>query len=461
MSIIKSLYHPLTSERRHEVFMELEKASSPGFDFFFMIILSCSIATFGLLTNSAAVIIGAMLVAPLMSPLLGISLASVGGRQRMFRKALIALMEGIALSVLLSAILSYLAQLLPFSILVELPSEVLSRTQPTPFDIGIAIAGGAAAAYALAEPRLSAALPGVAIATALMPPLCTIGIGLSIGSARVTLGASLLFFTNLVAISFAGILIFAVLGFRPAYLSKTWHHIPLSLFLMAILVLITAIPLVILTVNIVKQARLSEAVKTAVSTELLKDPDIQLVDVSYTTTDSTLNLVVTIRTPTQPDYEQVVAMQSAIATQLQRAISLQLVVIPATKLNPLIPPTATSTSTPGPSSTPTPSATPAPTLTQTITPSPTPTITLTPTSSPTPTQTFTPTPVIAYIANTGGYGVYIRQSPDGTIIGSLPEGSGVQILYERELMNGIEWIEIRDLLGRVSWVQAEFLVIRP
>jgi uncharacterized hydrophobic protein (TIGR00271 family) len=461
MTNSRSPFRSLSPERRHDVLVELDQASSPGLDFFLMIILSCCIATFGLLTNSAAVIIGAMLVAPLMSPLLGISLASVAGRQRMFRRSLIALVEGIAISVILSALLSFFAQLLPFSILVELPSEVLSRTQPTPFDIGIAVAGGAAAAYALAQPRLSAALPGVAIATALMPPVCTVGIGISVGNSSVALGASLLFITNLVTISFAGILVFAALGFRPAYLDNTWHHIPLSLFIASILVLVTAIPLFILTVNIVKQAKFTESVKNVVTEELSRLPDMQVVDITINRSDSILDLLVTIRTSIEPDYQQVLELQSAIATKLQQATSLQLIVIPTTRLNPLIPPTVTPTFTPGPSLTPTPSPSPSPTWLPTNTTTPTATNTTTPTLTATPTQTFTPTPVLAYITNTGGYGVYIRQTPEGTIIGSLPEGSAVQILYQREVINNIEWIEIRDLFGRTSWVQAEFLVIRP
>ena len=95
---------------------------------------------------------------------------------------------------------------------------MLLRTQPSPFDLVIALAGGAAATYALARPRLSAALPGVAIATALMPPLCVVGIGISLQRSDVYMGALLLFLTNLVAISFASILVFAFLGFRPSHI---------------------------------------------------------------------------------------------------------------------------------------------------------------------------------------------------------------------------------------------------
>ncbi len=99
---------PLTLERQTEVLEQLKRASSPGFDFFLLVVLSCSIATFGLITNSVAVIIGAMLVAPLMSPILGLSLASVAGEPRSFEHALIALIEGALLAVGLSAALAWI-----------------------------------------------------------------------------------------------------------------------------------------------------------------------------------------------------------------------------------------------------------------------------------------------------------------------------------------------------------------
>ena len=88
--------------------------------------------------------------------------------------------------------------------------EILSRTHPSPFDLGIGLAGGAAAAYALAQPRLSAALPGVAIATALMPPLCTVGIGISLGSGSVAFGAYC----------------FSLPTWQPSRLPGSWYLLP-------------------------------------------------------------------------------------------------------------------------------------------------------------------------------------------------------------------------------------------
>ena len=455
----------LTYERRQEVLDQLSASSSPNFDFFLLVFLSAAIATFGLITDSTAVIIGAMLVAPLMSPILGLSLASVAGKRNMFERAVGALIRGVLLSVALAAVISWLSQLLPFDLLTTLPGEVLARTRPSPIDLGIALAGGAAAAYALAQAQLSAALPGVAIATALMPPLCTVGIGISLKSPEIALGAFLLFITNLVTISFAGIVVFAALGFRPVDVEDTIRGLPRSLYVSTVLVLVVTISLVALTLRFVSQAHqeqeqrtYQQLVRNTVQEELTALIPGQLVDVEITPVDSALKLQATVRASRQPPHKSVVALQEAIASKLQRTIELELIVVPMIRLDPLIPPTITPTATPGPSATPTTSPTP------TSTPIPataTPTITTTPTETATPTQTFTPTPVLAYIANTGGTGLYLRDAAAGKIIGSLPEGAPVLILYQRETVNHSEWIEVQDSLGRTGWVLAQFVVIRP
>jgi uncharacterized hydrophobic protein (TIGR00271 family) len=461
---------PLSRERRVEVLETLFQSSSPNFDYYLLIVLSTSIATFGLITNSNAVVIGAMLVAPLMSPILGLSLASVAGEERIFERALAALIWGIVLAIALSTGIGWISHALPFGVLDILPSEVVSRTRPTPFDLGIALAGGAAAAYALAQPQLSAALPGVAIATALVPPLCTMGIGIALRRYDVVIGAFLLFTTNLVAISFSGILVFAALGFRPRLRDGTWFRLPRSVFISAGLVLFVTIPLIALTLNFVNQGRqeraareLEQEVHDAVTAELAVLPNNQLVDIQIIPEDSVLGLVVTVRSPQNFTYQQVVALQKGVATRLQRPISLQLIDVPMIQLNPLNPPTFTPTATLGPNPTPipiTPTRTPAPpTPTFTITPTVTPTFSATPTFTSTP--TFTPTPVLAYIANTGGLGIYLREAPAGKIISALPEGAAVQILYQRELVNNLEWIQVRDIFERIGWIPLQFVVIKP
>ena len=447
--MIREWFQPLTAKRKTDVIRELNLASSPGFDFFLLVMLSCSIATFGLITNSAAVIIGAMLVAPLMSPILGISISTVIAQERLFQRASLSLGAGVGLSLILSTILGWVGRVLPFDLLVNLPNEVVVRTQPTPFDLGIALAGGAAAAYALANPRLSAALPGVAIATALMPPLCAAGIGVAVGNSAAALGALLLFVTNLTAISFAGILVFFILGFRPRKHETLWHGMPRGLLISAGLVLIVTIPLVFLTMRLVNEARYNKDVQDTVAAEIANLSDAQLMEINQDVIDNVLHLKVTILTTNPPNYARVVSLQQEIALKLNQSVALQLIIVPGTRLDPLVPPTRTPT--------PTATATGRPTATNTLTPSPTPTKT----STPTPTATFTPTPVLAYISNTSGRGVHVLDAPEGNILFSLPEGWPVYILYERQTVNNVEWLQIRNANGDVGWVPSIYVSIRP
>jgi uncharacterized hydrophobic protein (TIGR00271 family) len=455
------LLRALPAERRSEVLAQLSAASSPGFDFFLLVVLSGSIATFGLITDSAAVIIGAMLVAPLMSPILGVSLASVAGERRVFQRAVVALLEGALLAVGLSALLALSARALPFDALAELPREVLARTRPTPFDLGIALAGGAAAAYALAQPHLSAALPGVAIATALMPPLCTVGIGLAAGDVNVALGALLLFLTNFAAISFAGVAVFALLGFRPLVFEASYDGLSNTVFVSAVLVVVVTVPLVGLSLRFVSESRWRRSVQAAVAEAVAALPEAQLVESSFAQrADRTVDLSVTVRAARAPAHSQVVELQSAIATRLQQPVALQLIVVPVTRLDPLIPPTHTPTPTPGPSSTFTPSPTATPTPLP-ATPTATPTLTPTPSDTPTPTLTPTPTPALAFVTTTGRQGVVLRDAPEGAIVGFLPEGAPVNVLYRRETVREAVWVEVRDALRREGWVRESEIVAVP
>ncbi|MCL7454243.1 MAG: universal stress protein, partial [Anaerolineae bacterium] len=146
-----------------EVYKAIRDGAQPSVDFFVMIGLSAAIAAIGLLQNSPAVIIGAMLVAPLMAAIFGLSLGVVRGDPRLLRRAFTATLQGMLLAIAVAALLTLI---IPEN---GLPGEVLNRTRPTLLDLGVALASGAAGAYALCRKEVSAALPGVAIAAALVP----------------------------------------------------------------------------------------------------------------------------------------------------------------------------------------------------------------------------------------------------------------------------------------------------
>ena len=178
------------------------RLSVPSFSFHFMLALSTIIATLGLLSNSAAVIIGAMIVAPLMGPIVGMAYSTAMGNRKLLRRSSFTVLKGILLAIAVSWVVASIIGL------ETVDSEIMSRVKPTLIDFGIAMAAGAAGAFANTRRSISSALPGVAIAVALVPPLSVVGIGLAQGEQSIAFGALLLFLTNLICIVFFGSLVF-------------------------------------------------------------------------------------------------------------------------------------------------------------------------------------------------------------------------------------------------------------
>ncbi len=198
-----------------EVAKSREVASIPSFGFFFLLISATVLATLGLLANSTAVIIGAMIVAPLMNPILSMSFGVVTGNWTLYKRSLVTVLLGIACAILVSY---WISALLPVSIV---RSEIMGRTSPNLIDLGIAIAAGAAGSFSLTRQSIASSIAGVAIAVALVPPLCVVGIGLGIGDTiaaelgrtvisniAISKGAFLLFLANWAGITVTACIIF-------------------------------------------------------------------------------------------------------------------------------------------------------------------------------------------------------------------------------------------------------------
>lgn len=214
-----------------EVYTSLRETSKPQVDFYVLIFLSTVIATFGLLMGNTAVIIGAMLVSPLMEPILGIAFSSLTRNGPFVWLSVLTVISGILFAVLLSYVLT-----LPF-ISLGLSVEILSRIKPSLLDMFIALATGFIAGYAKVRKSIGGAIYGVAISISLIPPLCVIGIGIAHGRLDIFAGSALLFLTNLVSIIFSGILAFLFLEID--YFRKSLK----SLLFPGLSVLILAAPL--------------------------------------------------------------------------------------------------------------------------------------------------------------------------------------------------------------------------
>ncbi len=194
---VRQVVPQLEKESRVKLVDRLQEGSSFNFDFASLIALSTIIAAFGLLDDSAAVVIGAMLVAPLMTPLVGIGFALIQGNERLMRTALKSVLLGFAVAFLIAAVLGVLTNFLSS---IPISGQMEARDEPAMLDLLVALFSGVAAAYAMSRPNLLSALPGVAIAAALVPPIATAGMSLTMGDSTLGGGALLLFFTNIVAI---------------------------------------------------------------------------------------------------------------------------------------------------------------------------------------------------------------------------------------------------------------------
>ncbi len=229
-----------------------------------MLVCSAILASIGLDVNSTAVIIGAMLISPLMSPILGVGLG-VAIRNR---SLLIDALKNLALATFLSLLTSYIYFFV--SPLGDATAEINARITPTILDVGVAFFGGVAGIVAGSRRDKTNAIPGVAIATALMPPICVAGFGLAKMSSGIFLGAFYLYFINSVFISLATFLISVMLNFPKHEEIDENQYTNVKRFIIGFAILVT-IPSAFIFYNVLDKLRFDKNVKDFVSTECRTD----------------------------------------------------------------------------------------------------------------------------------------------------------------------------------------------
>jgi len=248
-------------------------------DFVVMMGLASALASLGLLQNSTAVVIGAMLVAPLMSPLLGAGFALVQGNLLLFRDSLRAMSYGVATALVISL---FLGTVTPGH---EMTIEAEARGAVDLLDLGIALASGMAAAYALARPNVAATLSGVAIAAALVPPLTVVGIALSRHAPFLSGAAAVLFLSNLFGIILGAALAFRLLGVH-ASVAESGFPVWVRRFVLVLLlgVVVMAIPLGQRLFSKIRFGQdrplaypTSREVREAIRARILQEPGIEIV----------------------------------------------------------------------------------------------------------------------------------------------------------------------------------------
>jgi uncharacterized hydrophobic protein (TIGR00271 family) len=277
-----------------------------------LVVLAAALASFGLLQSSAAVIIGAMLVAPLMSPLMGLGLGLAQSDLSLMRTSLWTVTIGILSAFSISLVLGLIAPL-------KTPTlEMQARGNPTLLDMGVALASGVAGAFALARKDIPAAIAGVAIAAALMPPVCTSGLALGFGDVALSSKAGLLFVLNLIGISLAAFGTFAWMGLHPPPHRRYWRQAMIALISLAALAAPLTLALREVTQRGVEQVAVQESLEDSL-------PGWDVTDVEIEDSDP-VEVIATVRGTETLRSGDISAAEEALEKELKRSVTLKIVV---------------------------------------------------------------------------------------------------------------------------------------
>ena len=243
----------LDRESRVTIYEGIEVNSRWSFDFIALICFSTALAALGLMLNSSAVIIGAMLVAPLMTPILGAALSLIQGNRVLMLDCAKSLIYGYFSALTLGVLLGV------FGNLYGVTDQMQSRSEPGVPDLLIALISGMAAAYCYSRPRLVSALAGVAISAALVPPIATAGIAVAMNEQKIAIGATLLFTTNVVFIIIGAGSVFLLLGIRAKSNQRSLN------------IWVTRLSLALVIVAAIHVVPLSSALMSKVSSKISND----------------------------------------------------------------------------------------------------------------------------------------------------------------------------------------------
>src|SRR5271166_1533555 len=280
-----------------------------------MNVAAAFIAGFGLMENSPAVIIGAMLIAMLFGPIVGIAMALAEADLRLLTRALVAEVVGVVCVLAVGLLIGFSTRHLVIG------SEILNRTAPGLLDLLIALVGGLAGGFTFLSPSLSSVVVGVAIATSLAPPLATCGILLARGLPEAATGAFLLFLANFSAIAFGAMLVFLLAGYRPAATEKA-HKVLVPRLISVVLLLGLASHLFGTLLQTSAQVRLQSNLQKALAQEIARVPGARLAEVKLVPEQGKTTAWVVVRTPKPFMPEQVARLNDLVDTVAGRNIGL-------------------------------------------------------------------------------------------------------------------------------------------
>lgn len=273
------------------IIKDIASGADRSWIYYLMLLTSALIALLGLLTNSVAVVIGAMLISPLMMPIISSSLALAIGDLTLARRAFYIISVSVILTVIVCASVTVISPL------KDPTAEILARVRPNIYDLFIAMLSGLAGAVALCTKRnYLITATGVAVATAVIPPLSVVGYGVGTGQLMLALGGFLLFFTNFVAIVLASDLVFFVMGFRASHVETLLYSARKRWTIIAGLLLLISIPLVYTLVVDLEKVNTKKRIERVLKKNLNKDEISHMTGYNFTPQKGKLLVRATVNT---------------------------------------------------------------------------------------------------------------------------------------------------------------------
>jgi uncharacterized hydrophobic protein (TIGR00271 family) len=324
---------------REEIYQDAYEGRQFNFVYFAMLVFACLIALFGLLLNSPAVIIGAMLISPLMGPILSCGLAFTLADWDLGSKAAKNALLSVGETIFIAALATSLSPL------KDATPEILARTTPNLMDLLIAFFSGLAGTLALSSRRGGLTiLPGVAIATAVMPPLATVGYGVSTRQWNVAAGAFMLFFTNFTAIVISAHLVFLLIGFRPRQVRTQSSHAVLvkwRILIASIVLLALSVPLLRTLLKAAQQARLRKEIYAVLHEQFDRPGKRRLASLDIKAGQDPILVDASVQTQSFIEPPQINAVEAAVSARLRKPVRLM---VEQVQLAHEIPPTQMPTS---------------------------------------------------------------------------------------------------------------------
>ncbi|PWR71840.1 TIGR00341 family protein [Methanospirillum stamsii] len=312
-------------ELQEKVFFEGKNARRFQFNYFILLTLATIISTYGVISGSTATVIGAMIIAPLMTPIMATTLAIVLGDSKRTSEALGMVIISIFYVVFLAVLLSIWVS--PFGIDFQVNQEITSRTSPDIFALFVALASGAAGAFAMSKKSISDSLPGVAIAISLVPPLSVVGISFAKGQWDDAYGSLLLFLTNFFAILVAGGAVLWISGVNPGWMDeKQFKHRKKTFIIAVVCTIIVAMPLFFSGLETMNHAKNDNTIYILTS-EWLTDSSYHLEKYTFRMPNYSATIYGTGKVPPIED------LQNSIEKNLKTSINVEVRVIPETVLS--------------------------------------------------------------------------------------------------------------------------------